>query len=577
MTGLYSRIARREPSDPAIRAVLWNWSGFLALNQVKRWLWPLRKPLGRLVRRFSPAAQVQADPAVRGALNAAFDRAYYLQRNPDVAAAGIDPLDHFLSFGWKEHRDPSADFSVQDYRELNPDVTSLLENPFLHFVSIGQAEGRAAKRRLGFRHDILAKLLSMEDRLAGAQGRSVAYPAGSGADLAKALAGLNAKTLHLTVSHDDYSANLGGLQLCLQQEAKAFADQGADHLHIYPANPYPILRTEGQGDLLGLLVNGDHRGFFSAVTLAAGFGKGLAKPRARRTLAVHSLLGHTIGDVLPIVAAAGLTEGVFWLHDFASLCAGFHLTRNDVTDCGAPPPDSAACGVCIYGPYRAAHMQAHRTLFEALALTVVAPSQPTLDLWLRAGDLPYVATRVLPHLNLTDPRPAAPRAEGPLRVAFLGMANAHKGWPVFQDLALRFRDDPRYAFLHLGKGAGAAVVDFHEAMVSPEHPFAMKERVEELEVDVALVWPLCRETFGLTAYEAVAAGAALLTHPDTGNVAAYVASGAPGRVVQDETELGAIFESGEVLDLSRAMRQSQISALTFSRMSADIVGKRSKV
>ena len=40
--------------------------------------------------------------------NALFDALYYLSRNPDVFHAGVDPLDHFNSFGWQEGRDPNA-------------------------------------------------------------------------------------------------------------------------------------------------------------------------------------------------------------------------------------------------------------------------------------------------------------------------------------------------------------------------------------------------------------------------------------------------------------------------------------
>lgn len=51
-----------------------------------------------------------------------FDAGYYLRQNPDVAAARIDPLRHYLRTGWKEGRDPSAGFSTAYYLETNEDV-----------------------------------------------------------------------------------------------------------------------------------------------------------------------------------------------------------------------------------------------------------------------------------------------------------------------------------------------------------------------------------------------------------------------------------------------------------------------
>lgn len=38
-----------------------------------------------------------------------FDPNYYLEQNPDVLAAGIDPLTHFLVFGRDEGRLPMAE------------------------------------------------------------------------------------------------------------------------------------------------------------------------------------------------------------------------------------------------------------------------------------------------------------------------------------------------------------------------------------------------------------------------------------------------------------------------------------
>jgi hypothetical protein len=44
-----------------------------------------------------------------------FDDVYYLQHKRDVTAAGVDPLGHFQTFGWKEGRDPNALFDTVGY------------------------------------------------------------------------------------------------------------------------------------------------------------------------------------------------------------------------------------------------------------------------------------------------------------------------------------------------------------------------------------------------------------------------------------------------------------------------------
>jgi hypothetical protein len=75
-------------------------------------------------------------------LGGCFDRAWYAQRYPDVAAAGIDPLHHYLNHGVAENRDPNPLFDASWYLEQNPDVAASQLNPLLHYFEFGAAELR---------------------------------------------------------------------------------------------------------------------------------------------------------------------------------------------------------------------------------------------------------------------------------------------------------------------------------------------------------------------------------------------------------------------------------------------------
>jgi VCBS repeat-containing protein len=76
--------------------------------------------------------------------NAYFDTAGYLAHYADVAAAGVNPLEHYEQFGWKEGRDPSAAFDTLGYFAANPDVAAANVNPMNHFLEYGSHEGRTA-------------------------------------------------------------------------------------------------------------------------------------------------------------------------------------------------------------------------------------------------------------------------------------------------------------------------------------------------------------------------------------------------------------------------------------------------
>ena len=108
-----------------------------------------------------------------------FNTQYYQAAYPDVIAAGLDPLQHYLIQGWQEGRNPSANFSTKHYLERYSDVRSLGINPLLHYHKHGSQEGRAvptvtgtltwpSSRRMGLTQiKTIIRMLIVEPTLAG--------------------------------------------------------------------------------------------------------------------------------------------------------------------------------------------------------------------------------------------------------------------------------------------------------------------------------------------------------------------------------------------------------------------------
>lgn len=71
-----------------------------------------------------------------------FDREWYLQRYPDIAAGGLDPLTHYIERGAAEGRSPCEYFDSAYYLAVNADVASAGINPLLHFCETGWRESR---------------------------------------------------------------------------------------------------------------------------------------------------------------------------------------------------------------------------------------------------------------------------------------------------------------------------------------------------------------------------------------------------------------------------------------------------
>ncbi len=84
-----------------------------------------------------PPNDVRHEVAAGGLL----DAAWYLAANPDVAQAGLDPLDHFVRFGAAEGRAPNAWFDPDWYRRQCADAGPGGLDALLHYQRAGDRQG----------------------------------------------------------------------------------------------------------------------------------------------------------------------------------------------------------------------------------------------------------------------------------------------------------------------------------------------------------------------------------------------------------------------------------------------------
>ena len=71
-----------------------------------------------------------------------FNATWYLEQYPDVSAAQVDPLEHYLSDGEREGRSPGPAFSATAYYLVNPDIRSAGVGALWHYALHGKKEGR---------------------------------------------------------------------------------------------------------------------------------------------------------------------------------------------------------------------------------------------------------------------------------------------------------------------------------------------------------------------------------------------------------------------------------------------------
>jgi hypothetical protein len=527
----------------------------------------------------------------RTVLAAEFDAEYYLHRNPDVRTAGMDPLEHYIRFGWKEGRDPTPGFSTSYYLQINPDVQKSGVNPFYHYLMKGREEGRHPVLPGGHVARTLYSLRSLEQQVADwrLHAPETQDPV-SKISLIKQLDRWledGAPRMVISVGHDDYRTIVGGVQHCILLEQQAVQSAGALYLNINPVVPLPVLASAADRDslLLNVLCNGEHLGVVST----RDFLHALQETRSRIgtiDLVVHTLLGHSPESVRMLGESVVNGQCIYWVHDYQSICPGYNLLRNGVQYCGAPEADSMACSVCIYGEERSRQLPRLRELFGAVDFTVLAPSDHAAELWQRKADLYCRKLVIMPHTRFVERDGSAPAQElssgdAVLRVAFPGYPLSHKGWPVFMKLVNANRQNPALEFhvLSVQESNELAGVRHTPVLVSAQDPAAMQDAMAHLHIDLAFIWSIWPETYCLTAHEAVAAGVPVLTCAQSGNVAQLVEERDCGLVFEDEDEMLAAFESGEIHAMVGALRERMAArpmGIQHNTMSVQQLGLQSK-
>jgi hypothetical protein len=452
-----------------------------------------------------------------------FSTEYYLATYPDIAQAGVDPLDHFFYTGWREGRNPNQDFDTKYYLEVNEDIRIATLNPFWHYIVSGSVEGRLPRRPGGYRRDIIDAALPPSrrtyDSCADLHERSLT----SDEFIRATRTSFGTKLgLVISLSHDCYVRQIGGTQIFIADEQRRFNKLGQAYLHISPQIARLSLVDKESDVLIRVVVDGRLIGVtsFSSVCELV---KLYRQNNLPTMLIVHCILGFKIQDVIDLHSHLRPDRSIYWLHDYSSLCAGFNLLRNNVQFCGAPPPQSQACTICVYGKSRTAHLAEMHQLFSACQFEVASPSAYALGLWQKSTSLPRKSDLVHPHWKLVrknKKNETHQRRASAISIGFVGFAASHKGWPIFQEIVRRFSSDKRYRFYHFATRDTPTLpgIEFVTTEVTPEDRYATTRLLKQHHIDLLLLlspWP---ETFSFVAHEAIGAAVRIVCLGDGGNV-----------------------------------------------------------
>ncbi|WP_138918904.1 hypothetical protein [Nitrospirillum viridazoti] len=523
------------------------------------------------------AGDTPVDP-IAAAIAPYFDADFYRVTYPGAhseggAASAAALLAQYCEAGWRQGRNPSSTFDTAYYLAANPDVAEAGVNPFWHYIVAGKGEGRRGYPTDRHRRTMLRILSTLDEKAADAAQPPLAITRISRARLMEALSlerplqgASGAETpegdvrgVVVAIDHGPAAVPMGGGSVLIRNERRRFIALGYRYIHLRPAGPPPATHRDGPaGEGIEVSVDGERVGLSDYTELAHVLVEVLGAQAPHRVFTVHGILGHNVTGVIAVQRAVRPARNWFWIHDFSSLCANPLLLRNDLSFCGAPPPDSPACGVCLHGKARRHHLLLVKQLFNAIDFDVIAPSRSALELWQGTGTLPHLSATVLAQSRLAeqglrrllgDDDTLLGLPDIPVRVAFIGSPSFHTGWEVFEELVQTLQGCFSYRFHHLAPLgcfrhlAGVTEVPIlamdgseTNAPATDDGP-PLAEALVAHGIDLVLVPTVLPETVSFVVHEAAAAGADVVALADSGDIADSILGQGRGRVFASDRAL----------------------------------------
>ncbi|NLT19128.1 MAG: glycosyltransferase [Clostridiales bacterium] len=500
-----------------------------------------------------------------------FDEEYYCLQNPDVRQADVDPLWHFVSVGWKEGRNPNANFDLVNYSLSVLASQEPIGNPLIYHIKnplkikdsrLNESCSQSSTDQLEIVmvEEKVDNCVELENESRSQLSEAQPDPILNSDELSEFVD--SAKTLYslkehlkeaefyLSISHDNYTKVVGGVQNVIRMEESEILKTNYHYVHISPDPPQKKKIYETTFGDWWVVCDGKDMGLAHSEIILEWLEK--ESLSSIRRVIMHHTLGFGVAEIERLAKLGYLTP-IFWIHDYYSACRSYHLRRNDRAYCFGPDISSNSCQICRYGEDRKLHMATFKKIFAQQNLQFCFPSNFTKDNWERITLFNNFSleSKVVPLVELKEDKVQPWEKKDKINVAFPGYPYAQKGWDSWLNLTQRFKEDDRYNFFHLSyisdQSENYRSIDVR---YTPDNPHVMKEKLVIYDIDAVLIWSVVPETFSLTYYESLAAGCFIVSNPLSGNVAKTLSfSPSDGMVIDSESELMNLLTSGKLIDL----------------------------
>lgn len=484
-------------------------------------------------------------------------------------------LERFVALPQCWSSSPSWWFDVGKYLDLYPWVATLPVSPVVHSLANGEMAGFTSRTSQRDRGRIVLSLdTSWHPRVLDGsplervfENRTTVEP--SDHHLDHDTPGGYSRAI-VSIANDDAVMRIGGIQAVIRAELAQARSRGVRHILLFPIRESAA--EDPQQVKIGVRLDGSFVGVLPPMQVKSDLLDPLVRTNVELVGRVHGLLGWDTEAIALLAESTDRFE--MWIHDLSGTCANYRLSWNELDYCNAPQPNSLTCHLCAFGSSRTLVRENIDKILSVLNPSLVFPSTEAQRMWTRTYD--YSGDSIVrPPVTLVDPRSKhVASIARRLRVAYLGLESRQKGFDVFANLAAWNMSAEALDLYWFGSetrkipGVESVPFDSRHAKATSGSSIAT-ELLAERDIDAVLIVPSGFETFSLVGYEAMAAGAIVITLASTGHLASAVKKYQDGLSFPDQLAVSRALRDRRVhFDLQRRSGRSKRYRLQWNSLAA---------
>lgn len=346
---------------------------------------------------------------------------------------------------------------------------------------------------------------------------------------------LSSKKVILSISDRDFTFYENGVSKFICEQMKTVNKHNMLHLHIF-WKKY-TLKDNTQGNLIGVVKDGKAVGLYSIQEF-------ISKVAEVSQVMIHFIPADKKEILFKILDEVKVKQSIlYYAHDYLCVCGNINLLRNDFTQCKAYKADWKICEQCNGRAARKNTVDFHKKLFKYNKICIVAPSESTAQVI--KSLYKEISIEVIPH-QVYETQIYNKVCKDKLKIAYVGYKNVIKGWETFKQLFYKYNS--QYDFYCLGYNDDIIEgIHYVDVNLDKSNKTDMVSKMKEYNIDIALLWSICLETYSYTYYESYEAGVFVITSSLSGNIADQVRKNKNGIVLENQDQLYELMQNKDRL------------------------------